>query len=622
MESTILLNNFAKNLDKFVTRFNAVAIDLATKKELYNNLLKQSQVGGNTPQLIIISEVIPVLVDKIMIYKKMKADLADLELKLDNLKQTAAMSVPTIELYEFKIQNYSYELSHKFTRGFQSAEDKCGMIMVDPDDPNRANGIDNNLSSCDVIETDLTNDWEKILGTSLHNGFLSNEMQHPEFSLIKDLYYEYKKFKSRSAVTELNNDPDWKHFCTKWGVLLSPTLKEIVARYLRLSTQVTANSYVQNINVDLSEKIIMIGDVHGSLHTFLRMLFRWHRFGILDLKTLKISHGYRIVFLGDVVDRGLFSLEIVGVIFAMLSVNNTDLMNPKIIYNRGNHEEERINLFEGFNEEIKARCADNVGLYNEINAVYKYMPTAVILQVMRGQVCVYRYWLCHGGFDPEFLVANNRLTSHIGGPSSFIELQQETAKKYHQRLIRWSDFVNYSAKEPRWNDPRGMGMEYNKYHVYQFMIINKIDFIIRGHQDNYDNNYLFATDHSTPLGEMPGLGINIGNTYVLNEKTNKELVSYNKNISSEGRMKGPIASLVAKSSEYSVREDNIGKYYCATENNQSEVYPVLTISTNTDNQRYLQADSFALLRFDKPADNFLKPILPLPMTGGYFKKYR
>ncbi|AYV84314.1 MAG: calcineurin-like phosphoesterase [Hyperionvirus sp.] len=558
---------------------------------------------------------------------------------------------PTIELYEFKIKDYTPNVTtpNKFTKGFISAEDKCGVISVDPDDPNKSTIADNNLSSCDVIETDLATDWEKILGENLGEHFnrgklaVSGEfISEPNllFGLIKDLYYEYKHFESRSKIPTLLTDPVWRDFCTLWGDLFKKILLHLTDSYKSLfgsetaANEATTNSYIHSINIDISEKVIMIGDVHGSLHTFLRMLFRFHRFGILDLKTLKLAPGYRLVFLGDVIDRGNFSLEISIVIFFMIERNNADPMNPRIIYNRGNHEEGRTSSAYGLASELSNRC-EHGDLYQNLNDTYLFMPSAVILQVKHNS-SFYRYWLCHGGFDASFLEETSILKKYIGERNAIIQLPGAT----EQDNIRWSDFINFGAdkKGPLINYGRGgTGLTYDKHNVYQFMTINKIDFIIRGHQDSFDNNYLYATSHMTSSGRpMPGIGLNIGNLGVVNEKLNKELVTFNEITAADGRRKGPIATLVATSSAYDIGQKVFPDkttlaYYYGNEynadktikNETSEIYPVLTISTNTDIDRPLRADSFALLRFDKTPENpnVLTPTRPLPQKGGYYKKY-
>ena len=71
-----------------------------------------------------------------------------------------------------------------------------------------------------------------------------------------------------------------------------------------------------------------------------------------------------------------------------------------------------------------------------------------------------------------------------------------------------------------------------------------------------------------------------------------------------------MARLVADGQQYTVGEvkikDHLYPYYYVgvgqvldAKQRPLQIFPVLTISTNTDNGRLLVADSFAVLRFDK-----------------------
>lgn len=68
------------------------------------------------------------------------------------------------------------------------------------------------------------------------------------------------------------------------------------------ATQIFANE--KNI-LEIEGDIIIVGDIHGSLHDLLRIL-----------KFIKKKNS-KILFLGDYVDRGNFSLECITILFAL-----------------------------------------------------------------------------------------------------------------------------------------------------------------------------------------------------------------------------------------------------------------------------------------------------------------
>lgn len=396
---------------------------------------------------------------------------------------------------------------------------------------------------------------------------------------------------------------------------------------------VTKTSYIANIKLDKSEKLVVIGDIHGSVHTFIRHIFRFSMLGIINLKTLEVKQGYKILFLGDVVDRGLFSMEILSIIFYMMYINNKNIESPIVIYNRGNHEHIDINSRDGMLYEFSNRCP-NTNLYYVINELYTYFASAHILQVSINKK-QYRYWLCHGGFTPNLLDPKSSLTQKVKDINNLI-IQFEDVDQ--QEDVRWSDFDDSYVDNPIDRHPvfgvrGGAGYGYNRYHVTKFLETTNINFIIRGHQDNYDNNYLFSnefnildSDKLIPNKDnipnqwkdfinnlkMPGFGFDFLSTFQLNIKgiNNKDIVVFNRKFISGNRVEGPIALLYPDVNIFNSKQlrDNSYRYANVISNDKDVlsndpsqsliVFPVLTISTNSDNNRILKSDSFIILHFD------------------------
>jgi hypothetical protein len=555
----------------------------------------------------------------------------ELEINLDIL-------TPVVDLYEFKINNYANKKDiNFFTKGFADVDsviEECGIISTD------ANIKDHThyLSSCDVIKTD-TNKKQWITDMKeLENGFNNCEDLSP-VRLIKDIYYEYTNIQSKNSVFlhSDNKNTIWHKFYTKWAHHIDSTLNIINDKYSKLldKSQII-NSYIHIITSNDKEKIIIIGDLHGSMHTFLRIIFRLHKFNILNLKTFKLEPNYRLVFLGDVVDRGIYSFEILCIIFKLIEINNDNFLDPIVIYNRGNHEDKKTNInHDGLCKEIVVRSGqkeklnilcdinnsnnnehnDFLNIYSKINATYLNMSSAIILQTKLNNKN-YKFYLCHGGFAPESLDQNNNITKKINSASDNQNSIIYLDNLEQQISIQWSDFddTNYLENNTNINiglivnSQRGAAYIYNKYHVYKFMKTNNINFIIRGHQDNYNNNYLFSNNQINEIhthgqhSVMPGFSLSL--SLPLNNNTNYEfmgnksnIVLFNKNITFDQRTRGPIARILADSVEYKCENE----YYYSNSDLENNVvlYPVLTISTNTDNGRSLNADSWALLRFDK-----------------------
>ena len=275
-------------------------------------------------------------------------------------------------------------------------------------------------------------------------------------------------------------------------------------------------------------------------------------------------------------DRGLYALDILNIIFKFITVNNKDPQNPKIIYNRGNHEnyDQYLYKFEHGNSDPTSGIEiyykfigdkqTDINLKNKFdefimkfNYLLCILPSTVIINNIDNNE---KIWCCHGGFPEKYIEKEK-----IDFTNTFILLDNINESKD----IRWSDFgesVNGKDFSP---SQRGFGLKtYTHYGLTKFLKNNNINFLIRGHQDSYDNSVLFGL---------------FGNQILINNPTNKDIPNillYNKNEKIKNRFNGPIARLILDL-----------KYY-------TQICPVLTISTNTDSGRYLNSDSFALLHFN------------------------
>ncbi len=92
--------------------------------------------------------------------------------------------------------------------------------------------------------------------------------------------------------------------------------------------------YTQRLIVKPDAEVILFGDLHGSIHSFVRDLEKLRDEGYLDNAfTLKKRSSY-MAFLGDYIDRGIYGVEVMYTL-ARLVIANPD----KVILVRGNHED-------------------------------------------------------------------------------------------------------------------------------------------------------------------------------------------------------------------------------------------------------------------------------------------
>jgi serine/threonine-protein phosphatase PP1 catalytic subunit len=228
--------------------------------------------------------------------------------------------------------------------------------------------------------------------------------------------------------------------------------------------------------LELAAPITVVGDLHGQIRDLMRIFDRtgmpWTDPGFAP-----------ILFLGDFVDRGVNSIEIVAMLF-LLKVSYPDCFYLL----RGNHEARGVNgmVPDGremsFQGEVLARFGDDE-VWRVVNEAFDCLPVAA---VVGGRVfCV------HGGISPRLkclgdLRAIPRPIDVIGGPSAVQAVLTD---------LLWSD---PNALGAGWgaNSGRGVGAVFGAEATSAFCTAFGIDLIVRAHQvvDGYD--FPFGDDRS------------------------------------------------------------------------------------------------------------------------------
>jgi hypothetical protein len=304
-------------------------------------------------------------------------------------------------------------------------------------------------------------------------------------------------------------------------------------------TNKTLIKYINGTN----KRFIVIGDLHGSFATFVRILLRLKIMNIMDDKC-KLLENYNIIFLGDVVDRGVYGYEIVILIF-ILKIINPD----SVFYNRGNHEELETNSNYGLLEHNVVQF-NNDFIHKIINNCFNYSHSAILIYNEKTEKYIY---LAHGGLP---LTPNGELyKGWIKKENSIINNDDISS---NSNSIRWSDFHGGQNNEP---SPRGAG-----YVIGQNIINeakqNNIELIIRAHQDSQSNTKIL--------------------------RKNKDY-KYFQNIDKE-------TNISCSDFIHKLHIDNNEIYI--NDNEYKDYLPVIVLTTNTDNGRDLNHDSFAILTFD------------------------
>ena len=458
------------------------------------------------------------------------------------------INLPIFELYQYNIVNYpnlgKTEDNLKFTFIENSEEDTCDNFSVHTD-----NQVlnDTTLSLCDIITDSSPNVNNTIYKLTIEN-YITD--------FYKYLYYAHNILKPKYFTKDnINNNSEYIKDTIIPEEIILLLLNNIKSRYVGPTIKILTATH--------KDKYIIMGDFHGSLHSFIRILFRLHRYNVIDITSMKLKDDYHLIFLGDVIDRGMYSIEILTIILFLLQENTN------VHFIAGNHEASYpvINNRDGFLQEMTFKY-NNDNLYKQLNELFVKLPITILLHEPINNQTI---WMSHGCFN-----ASGYYNYQLKDIDYNKEKEISITTTNHDLInsILWSDIAYID------NHVRGAGAYYNnntREQFRQFMTENRITGVIRGHQDNYSNSIIYYHNNDNGTNYMK---INeITNANVCDEKQ----VCYNTIVNSKDRVNGALARVVVSIDSYTIDD----KYQ-----------PVITISTATDIKKSLYADSFGLLRFD------------------------
>jgi diadenosine tetraphosphatase ApaH/serine/threonine PP2A family protein phosphatase len=209
--------------------------------------------------------------------------------------------------------------------------------------------------------------------------------------------------------------------------------------------------------ITIASPVVVVGDLHGSLLDFLRIL---QGFGPPPETCY--------LFLGDYVDRGPHSIAVICLVLSFFCK-----FPSQLFFFRGNHEFSQINRVYGFRDEIMLKYRSDV-LWTRFQEAFSWMPLVAIVD--RSVFCV------HGGLSPL-----------LDTPQVLAEVEMPISDYSGRPLI--SDLV--------WSDPidamygfqfnkRGYGKIFGTDEVEDFLRRNNRKFLVRAHQCNQPGFRTFA----------------------------------------------------------------------------------------------------------------------------------
>jgi len=249
----------------------------------------------------------------------------------------------------------------------------------------------------------------------------------------------------------LKGKPDWKAIrdhLQKEGRIAKEDLIKLVGDANKLFKS-------EGNLIYLEDPLTVVGDVHGQFYDTTK---------ILEIGGDPAEAKY--LFLGDFVDRGAFSIEVLVLLYS-IKINY-----PKTVYMlRGNHECRQMTTFFNFRSECLYKYDQEI--YDLFMDSFDLLPLSCIING--------KFIALHGGISPELKTIED---------IKRIDRFKETPKQGIFCDLLWSDPVENEhgicESTFRSNDVRGCSYFYGSDAVNKFLDNNNLLSVIRAHEAQLD----------------------------------------------------------------------------------------------------------------------------------------
>ena len=266
------------------------------------------------------------------------------------------------------------------------------------------------------------------------------------------------------------------------------------------------NGYNNIISSD--SRIILIGDIHSSFHSLLQVIETLVNRNFFEKNNdgdtiLKLKPNHYIFFLGDMLDRGPYNIEVLYLCF-LLQYLNIDIKKKtrQVWLINGNHEDFSINgsidgntTPMGYAEELRVQfnlpITDelSIGEYLEYYKILHFLPSAIFLKFTEKI-----YQLNHGGIDISQItkiIDIQYLDDFLNEKKNVIRINN-----FSDHCFKWYDFNNetdnnnFKDETIKNIDKKSSLIKYKSRVPIPKNILNiylqkfNLEAVISGHQDN------------------------------------------------------------------------------------------------------------------------------------------
>ncbi|XP_045477329.1 serine/threonine-protein phosphatase PPQ-like [Harmonia axyridis] len=253
-----------------------------------------------------------------------------------------------------------------------------------------------------------------------------------------------------------------------WGNIDSGLFAKRLITVSKLTTEILKN---EPRLLQVSSPVYVLGDLHGNFNDLLHFeSILWHVGPVLCPSNL--------LFLGDYVDRGSSSIEVISYLFSY------KVQNPeKIKLVRGNHEIREVQKMFTFYTECQNKFGDRLGaeVWSAVNLTFDHLPVAAIIDNS--------IFCCHGGIPPPWLCPVVSCINEIPMPLNQPDEQSALAWEImwndpiRSRVVTDAMELELSANEGfAVNKRRGTAHMFSAEALDRFLRSNGFTHLIRAHE--------------------------------------------------------------------------------------------------------------------------------------------
>ncbi|MCJ1271827.1 putative serine/threonine protein phosphatase [Lobaria immixta] len=227
--------------------------------------------------------------------------------------------------------------------------------------------------------------------------------------------------------------------------------------------------------VHIAAPVTVVGDIHGQFFDMIEIF-----------KIGGFCPDTNYLFLGDYVDRGLFSVETISLLVCL------KLRYPHRVHLiRGNHESRGVTQSYGFYTEC-SRKYGNANVWHYFTDMFDFLTLSVVIN---NQIfCV------HGGLSPSI---------HSIDQIKIIDRFREIPHEGPMADLVWSD------PDPERDEfslsPRGAGYTFGAQVVKKFLEVNSMNHILRAHQLCQEGYQILYDDRLSTVWSAPNYCYRCGN---------------------------------------------------------------------------------------------------------------